>query len=38
MKINAEVVAARFQEFIRNSVDAFERDGVILGMSGGIDH
>ena len=37
MKINAEVVAARIQEFIRNNVDAFERDGVILGMSGGID-
>lgn len=37
MKINAEVVAARIQEFIRDNVDAFERDGVILGMSGGID-
>lgn len=35
--MNAEVVADRIQQFIRNSVDAFERDGVILGMSGGID-
>jgi len=30
-------VAARMEEFIRRQVDALQRDGAVLGMSGGID-
>lgn len=37
MQIDAEQVAAKIEEFIRRKVDEYYRDGVILGMSGGID-
>ena len=37
LQIDPEQVAKRIEEFLRHSVDQFQRDGVILGMSGGID-
>lgn len=37
MNIDARLVADRAQEFIRREMDALQRDGAILGMSGGID-
>ena len=37
MKIDAEVEAGRIEEFLRRQMDLFQRDGAILGMSGGID-
>ena len=37
MRIDPAAVAERIEDFIRRAVDGFERDGVILGMSGGID-
>lgn len=37
LQIDPDQVAKRIQEFLRHSVDQFQRDGVILGMSGGID-
>lgn len=37
MKIDPATVASRIEEFIRRKVDEFQRDGAILGMSGGID-
>lgn len=37
MEIDAEKVAARIISFIRQKVDEFEREGAILGVSGGID-
>lgn len=37
MRIDIEAVTHRIEEFIRHKVDEFQRDGVILGMSGGID-
>lgn len=37
MTLDAEVVCRMIEEFIRRQVDEFQREGVILGMSGGID-
>ena len=37
MEIDAEKVAARIISFISQEVEQFQRDGAILGMSGGID-
>lgn len=37
MDINPEKTAAKIEAFIRHHVQAFERDGLVLGMSGGID-
>jgi NAD+ synthase len=37
MDIDPEVVARRIQKFVRQQLVFFERDGAILGMSGGID-
>jgi len=37
MKINAEKVALSLENFIREYTDKLEREGVILGLSGGID-
>jgi hypothetical protein len=37
MDIDPEVVARRIQKFVREQLAFFERDGAILGMSGGID-
>ena len=37
MRIDPAAVAERIEGFIREAVDGFEREGVILGMSGGID-
>lgn len=37
MDIDAEAVARGIEAFLRAQVDAFQRDGVVLGMSGGID-
>ncbi len=37
MDIDAPAVAARIEEFIRRELDAHERDGAIIGISGGID-
>ncbi len=31
------VVAGRIEEFLREQVDSYERDGAIVGMSGGLD-
>ena len=37
MRIDPAAVAEQIEGFIRKAVDGFEREGVILGMSGGID-
>jgi len=37
MDINPTVVASKIEEFIRLQFDEFQRDGVILGVSGGVD-
>jgi NAD+ synthase len=37
MDIDAEAVAVRIQKFLRQQLVYFQRDGAILGMSGGID-
>jgi NAD+ synthase len=37
MKIKAEEVSLSLENFIKEHVDKLERDGVILGLSGGID-
>ena len=37
LKINEKEVCEKIENFIREKVEAFERDGVILGISGGID-
>jgi NAD+ synthase len=37
LEIQAEKVAEKIEGFIREKVNEFQRDGVILGMSGGID-
>jgi NAD+ synthase len=37
MDIDAAAVAACIQEFIRRELDAHQRDGAIVGISGGID-
>ncbi len=37
MRIDPGAVAAQIEGFISEAVDTFRRDGVILGMSGGID-
>lgn len=37
MDIDAQRVAGRIEDFIRRHVDEMQRDGVVLGMSGGID-
>lgn len=37
LQIDPGQIAQRIQAFLRGSVDEFQRDGVILGMSGGID-
>jgi len=37
MQIDPAQVAERIEDFIRCQVDEFQRDGVLLGMSGGID-
>jgi NAD+ synthase len=37
MIINCEAISSRIEKFIREKVAEFQRDGVVLGMSGGID-
>jgi NAD+ synthase len=37
MRIDAAQVAAQIEGFIRRSVDAYQRDGAVVGMSGGLD-
>ncbi len=37
MEIDAPSVAARIEEFIRRELDVRQRDGAIIGISGGID-
>ncbi len=37
MDIDARLVADRIEEFIRRQMDEMQRDGAVLGMSGGID-
>jgi NAD+ synthase len=37
LRIDPEAVASRLQGFIRDSVELLQRNGVILGLSGGID-
>jgi NAD+ synthase len=37
MRIDAAQVAERIENFIRQKVDEFHRDGAIVGMSGGLD-
>ncbi len=37
MIINCEAVSSRIEKFIHEKVSEFQRDGVVLGMSGGID-
>mgnify|MGYP000079453023 CR=1 FL=1 len=37
LRINEKEVCNRIEEFIRKKVKEFERDGVIIGISGGID-
>jgi NAD+ synthase len=37
LRIDPARVAERIEAFIRDAVDSYQRDGVILGMSGGID-
>lgn len=37
LEIDAARVAARIEAFIRRQVDSYQREGVILGMSGGLD-
>jgi len=37
MQIDAAKVAEQIEAFIRRSVDTFRRDGVVVGMSGGLD-
>ena len=37
MDIDARLLADRIQEFIRRQMDTLQRDGAVLGMSGGID-
>jgi len=37
MKIEPRTLSLSLEEFIRNSMETLERDGVILGLSGGID-
>lgn len=37
LRLDAAAVAARIEAFISGAVETFQRDGVILGMSGGID-
>jgi NAD+ synthase len=37
MRIDAARVAERIVDFVRLSVDDYQRDGVVIGMSGGLD-
>jgi len=37
LEIDAHAVAARIESFLREQVDAYQRDGAIVGVSGGID-
>jgi NAD+ synthase len=37
LRLDPAAVAARIEPFIREAVDRFQRGGVILGMSGGVD-
>jgi NAD+ synthase len=37
MQIDVEAISLRIEGFIREQVDYFQRTGVVLGMSGGID-
>jgi NAD+ synthase len=37
MQIDPEIVSKNIETFIRYKVDEYRRDGVILGMSGGVD-
>ena len=37
MEMDAASVAARIELFVREQLDEFQRDGVVLGMSGGMD-
>lgn len=37
MDIDAAVVAAGIEEFIRRELDTHRRDGAVVGISGGID-
>jgi NAD+ synthase len=37
MRIDPAQVAGRLEEFIRRNVDEFQRDGVVVAMSGGLD-
>ncbi len=37
MHINCDLVCSQIEDFIRTKVNELQRDGVVLGMSGGID-
>jgi len=37
MRINCDLVCSQIEDFIRAKVNELQRDGVVLGMSGGID-
>ena len=37
MDINPQIVSSQIEEFIKNNMTKFQREGVILGMSGGVD-
>lgn len=37
MQINSEIVSSSIETFIKEKVREFQREGVILGMSGGVD-
>jgi NAD+ synthase len=37
LQIDPALVAAQIEEFLRRQVDAYQRDGVVIGMSGGLD-
>ena len=37
LDVDAAVVAGRIEGFLRDQLEEFQRDGVVLGMSGGID-
>nr|MDO8079289.1 NAD(+) synthase [Candidatus Freyarchaeota archaeon] len=37
LELDYELVSEKIEEFIRNSVKSFKKDGVIIGLSGGID-
>ena len=37
VKKNLEEISSKIEEFIRDSVERFNKKGIIIGLSGGID-